>query len=119
MNMENNVRGRFARMVVYVNLDEPLISQVLVTGKVQRVEYEFLPIVCFHFGRYGHIKEMCPTRGVIPTLKKSIQASKPFPRDLLWTLTKKTRALELTGHGCWWRTNAIENQGIFLNQDLK
>ncbi|MBA0875326.1 hypothetical protein Goshw_029799, partial [Gossypium schwendimanii] len=37
------VRGQFARMVVYVNLDEPLVSQILVNGKIQRIEYEFLP----------------------------------------------------------------------------
>ncbi|PPS18341.1 hypothetical protein GOBAR_AA02239 [Gossypium barbadense] len=31
-------RWRFARMVVYVSLDKPLISKVLVNGKPQRVE---------------------------------------------------------------------------------
>ncbi|MBA0697525.1 hypothetical protein Goari_021063 [Gossypium aridum] len=42
MNTDNNVRGRFARMDVYVTLDRPLVSQVLINGKIQRVEYEFL-----------------------------------------------------------------------------
>ncbi|MBA0571877.1 hypothetical protein Golob_002246 [Gossypium lobatum] len=42
MNMDNKVRGRFARMDVYVTLDRPLVSQVLINGKIQRVEYEFL-----------------------------------------------------------------------------
>ncbi|MBA0668616.1 hypothetical protein Goklo_001507 [Gossypium klotzschianum] len=51
MNIDNKVRGQFARMVMYVNLDEPLVSQVLVNGKIQRIEYEFLPTVCFHCGR--------------------------------------------------------------------
>ncbi|KAG8501560.1 hypothetical protein CXB51_003854 [Gossypium anomalum] len=42
MNMDNRVKGKFARMVVYVTLDRPLVSQVLINGKIQRVEYEFL-----------------------------------------------------------------------------
>ncbi|MBA0781407.1 hypothetical protein Gotri_002334 [Gossypium trilobum] len=42
MNTDNKVRGRFARMDVYVTLDRPLVSQVLINGKIQRVEYEFL-----------------------------------------------------------------------------
>lgn len=31
-NIDNGVRGRFARMAVYVNLKKALISQVLVNG---------------------------------------------------------------------------------------
>ncbi|KAA3473586.1 LIM domain-containing protein A-like [Gossypium australe] len=41
MNTDSSARGRFARMVVYVNLDRPLVSQILINGKAQRVEYEF------------------------------------------------------------------------------
>lgn len=47
-------------MVVFVNLDEPLISQVLINGATQRIEYEHLPTVCFQCGHYGHTKEICP-----------------------------------------------------------
>ncbi|MBA0679658.1 hypothetical protein Goari_011415 [Gossypium aridum] len=46
-NIDNRVRGRFARMAIYVNLDKPLVSQVLINGVLQRIEYEYLPIVCF------------------------------------------------------------------------
>ncbi|MBA0665993.1 hypothetical protein Goklo_002454 [Gossypium klotzschianum] len=42
MNTDNKMRGRFACMDVYVTLDRPLVSQVLINGKIQRVEYEFL-----------------------------------------------------------------------------
>ncbi|KAK5785990.1 hypothetical protein PVK06_040614 [Gossypium arboreum] len=58
-NTNNGVRARFARMVVYVNLEKVLISQVLVNGTLQRIEYEYLPTVCFLCGHYGHIKEIC------------------------------------------------------------
>ncbi|PPS12824.1 hypothetical protein GOBAR_AA07817 [Gossypium barbadense] len=56
---DNQTIGRFARLAVYLNLDRLLISQVLVDGIAQRVEYEALPTVCFTCGRYGQVKEMC------------------------------------------------------------
>ncbi|MBA0699332.1 hypothetical protein Goari_000980, partial [Gossypium aridum] len=34
---------------------------VIVDGAVQRVEYEALLTVCFACGKYGHVKEMCPS----------------------------------------------------------
>lgn len=62
LNTNNKVRSRYAR-TVYINLDRPLISQVIVNGMTQKVEYEFLPIVCFRCGKYGHNKDLC-TNGV-------------------------------------------------------
>ncbi|MBA0812726.1 hypothetical protein Gohar_026666 [Gossypium harknessii] len=47
-------------MTVFVNLDKPLIPQVLVNGKAQRMEYEALPSICFGCGRYGRTKNLCP-----------------------------------------------------------
>lgn len=38
LHTDNKVRGRFAKMAVYVKLDEPLISQVLVNDKIQGIE---------------------------------------------------------------------------------
>ncbi|MBA0600436.1 hypothetical protein Gorai_006623 [Gossypium raimondii] len=34
MNTDNKARGRFARMVVYINLDRPLAFQILINGKI-------------------------------------------------------------------------------------
>ncbi|TYH58892.1 hypothetical protein ES332_D08G186500v1 [Gossypium tomentosum] len=34
-------------------------NSVLVNGELQRVEYEALPTICFLYGKYGHLKEMC------------------------------------------------------------
>ncbi|XP_016704272.1 uncharacterized protein [Gossypium hirsutum] len=62
INIDNRARGHFAQMVVYINLNKPLVSQILVNGKAQKVEYEFLPMVCFQCGRYGHVKEACSFR---------------------------------------------------------
>lgn len=55
-NRNSRSRGRFAQMAIYVNLDKPLIPQILVNRTVQRVEYEALPLICFGCGRNGHMK---------------------------------------------------------------
>lgn len=34
------------------------MSQILINGKTQRVEYEFLPMIYFNCGRYDHVKEV-------------------------------------------------------------
>lgn len=59
-NRNSRSRGRFAQMAIYVNLDKPLIPQILVNRTVQRVEYEALPLICFGCGRNGHMKALCP-----------------------------------------------------------
>ncbi|MBA0563169.1 hypothetical protein Golob_008167 [Gossypium lobatum] len=55
------LQNRVSRVegTIFVNLDKPLISQILVNGKTQRVEYESLPIVFFSCGRHGHVKDLC------------------------------------------------------------
>lgn len=53
-------RGKFARMVVFINLDKSLIPHVLVNGTMQRVEYESLSTFYFSCGRYGHVCDICP-----------------------------------------------------------
>ncbi|MBA0712682.1 hypothetical protein Golax_011764 [Gossypium laxum] len=58
-NTDSKARGRYASMAIYINLEKPLISMVLINGKDQRIQYESLPVVCFSCGRYGHIKENC------------------------------------------------------------
>lgn len=37
MNIDSRARGRFARMAVYVDLDKPLVSQILINGRKQNV----------------------------------------------------------------------------------
>ncbi|XP_016747098.1 uncharacterized protein [Gossypium hirsutum] len=53
------IRGRFARLVVCVDLRKPLISKVQINGKTQRVEYEYLPNIYFTCGLYGHTTAFC------------------------------------------------------------
>ncbi|PPE00468.1 hypothetical protein GOBAR_DD02518 [Gossypium barbadense] len=85
-------RGKLSRMVVFIDLEKPLVTKILVDGKVQRVEFESLPTVCFAYGRFGHVQEACPAVGpkqvdgaivspspvIIPEKEKSKEPSEPF-----------------------------------------
>ncbi|KAL4388104.1 hypothetical protein GQ457_09G011910 [Hibiscus cannabinus] len=57
---ESGRRGRFARMAINIDFHQPLVSKLVINGRVQIVEYESLPTVCFSCGTYGHVQENCP-----------------------------------------------------------
>ena len=59
-NTESLTRGKFARIAVEVSLNKPLCSQFFLDGKMQKVEYENLAVICFNCGIYGHKNENCP-----------------------------------------------------------
>ncbi|KAK5838380.1 hypothetical protein PVK06_007109 [Gossypium arboreum] len=59
LQTNNQTIGHFARLVVYINLDRPLISKIYVDEATQQVEYEALPTVCFMCGKYRHAKDLC------------------------------------------------------------
>ncbi|KAK8990801.1 hypothetical protein V6N11_028761 [Hibiscus sabdariffa] len=48
------IASRFSRMPIRIDLNKPLISKLLVNGKLQVDEYESLPTICFQCGKYGH-----------------------------------------------------------------
>lgn len=47
-------------MAVSINLRLPLISKLRMDGKVQIVEYENKPNICYDYGYFGHMNEGCP-----------------------------------------------------------
>ncbi|KAH9696901.1 reverse transcriptase domain-containing protein [Citrus sinensis] len=52
-------RGKFARIAIRVSLTQPLVSRFNLDGRIQKVEYEGLPIICFQCGKYGHSSTVC------------------------------------------------------------
>ncbi|KAH1074554.1 hypothetical protein J1N35_026882 [Gossypium stocksii] len=74
MNTDNRARGRFARMVIYADLDKPLVSQILINVRKQTVEYESLLTICFHCRRYGHMENFYTFRNHISTEGKNMDS---------------------------------------------
>ncbi|MBA0871411.1 hypothetical protein Goshw_025313 [Gossypium schwendimanii] len=62
LELLGHISGRFMHMAIYVNLEKPLVSQVLINGVIQKIEYEYLPTVCFSCVCYGHAKEFYKTK---------------------------------------------------------
>nr|POE80319.1 hypothetical protein CFP56_14083 [Quercus suber] len=56
----NNVRGRYARLCVQIDLDSPLTSKVRIGSLLQPVQYEGIPTLCFKCGYVGHKAHSCP-----------------------------------------------------------
>ena len=63
-NTASSRRGHFARVAVTISLDKPLVSQFILDGKIQKMEYEGLLVICFKCGRYGYNSNTCKGAGV-------------------------------------------------------
>ncbi|XP_016669944.1 uncharacterized protein [Gossypium hirsutum] len=79
-NTDNKARGQFARITVFVDLDQPLVSKIVIDGRIQRVEHESLPVVCFDCRRYGHNREICPYRS--DKENEPFTVENPLPRNV-------------------------------------
>nr|POE78860.1 transposon tx1 uncharacterized 149 kda protein [Quercus suber] len=55
----NGARGRFARLCVQINIDQPLINTVKIGKMSQPVQYEGINMLCFACGRLGHRMDNC------------------------------------------------------------
>ncbi|CAN1159559.1 hypothetical protein LINPERHAP2_LOCUS22785 [Linum perenne] len=87
-NTPSASRGKFACIVVKLNLNEPLATGIELDGAWQRVEYDNLPELCFECGKVGHRHESCPKNSPIITElgtadneQKSITTSGEAPAD--------------------------------------
>ncbi|MBA0734185.1 hypothetical protein Gogos_018128 [Gossypium gossypioides] len=97
-NTDSRMRGKFVRMAIYVNLDKLLVSQVIINGTIQRVEFESFPVVCFTCGCYGHMKEVC--------LRHGLEVSPPEKKDMaeetvVSTVTEIQHAEETIAYSPW------------------
>lgn len=54
-------RGRFARICVEIDLNQPVVGKVWLNGYWYKVAYEGLHIICSNCGCYGHLGRNCKT----------------------------------------------------------
>jgi hypothetical protein len=55
-------RGKYARVCVEVDLNKPLLAMFELKGKIYKVEYEGLHMLCRSCGKFGHYVEGCPEK---------------------------------------------------------
>ncbi|KAI5337827.1 hypothetical protein L3X38_017098 [Prunus dulcis] len=60
-NTVAQVRGKYARVCVEIDLTQPLQAFVQVEDNWYGLEYEGIHLVCFACGCYGHNKNVCPS----------------------------------------------------------
>ncbi|CAL8132773.1 unnamed protein product [Prunus armeniaca] len=60
-NTVPQVRGKYARVCVEIDLTQPLKAFVQVEDNWYGLEYEGIHLVCFTCGYYGHNKNVCPS----------------------------------------------------------
>nr|KYP61063.1 hypothetical protein KK1_023487 [Cajanus cajan] len=60
LNTLNMTRGRFPRVCVEINLNEPVVGRFFLNGVWYNVEYEGLHLLCSSCGCYGHVLRNCP-----------------------------------------------------------
>lgn len=61
-NTQSGDRRKFVRLAIIINLNKPLMSMIQVDGEDIYIEYEGLPFICYHCGRYGHLESNCPEK---------------------------------------------------------
>ena len=67
----DNVKGRFARLCIQVDLDSPLISKIWIGSLTQPVQYDGISFICFECGCIGHqsasyLAIICPSSTLTP-----------------------------------------------------
>ena len=61
-NTESMDRGQYVRFCIEVDLSKPLLSKFRLNGKIWRIQYEGLRMICFKCGLLGHKEEVCGKR---------------------------------------------------------
>ncbi|CAN1187385.1 hypothetical protein LINPERHAP2_LOCUS38701 [Linum perenne] len=74
-NTQRADSGKFARLAVEINLNEPLALVVSLDGVLQPVEYESIPNMCFGCGRVRHPVSDCPL--VVAIVPEEVTRSSP------------------------------------------
>ncbi|CAN1753345.1 Putative ribonuclease H protein At1g65750 [Linum perenne] len=78
----NANRGKFARIAVEINMDEPLAQVIELDGAWKKVEYENISALCFECGKVGHEAGSFPLPGNLTPEALVVSSSQSPPVQL-------------------------------------
>ena len=81
-NTASGTRGRFARLCIQLDLNNPLKKTIRVGKTKVAIIYEGIGLLCFHCGKIGHRQDLCPTNGTLdPDGTPVAPIPEPLPKD--------------------------------------
>lgn len=98
-NTESMDRGQYVRFCIEVDITKPLLSKFRLNGRVWKIQYEGLKIVCFKCGRLGHKEDKCAAFGQV--VEGSEVKTSEIPRPNLEGVPKPVRPEDNTSYGEW------------------
>ncbi|MBA0715585.1 hypothetical protein Golax_014475, partial [Gossypium laxum] len=112
--VRSNVNGiqiiDFLEQIWYLLVKDIDTTVVLVDDRFQMIEFEALPVICFTYDRYGHVKCSCPLKIVnsnlpggkendlIPSIENANTATTKNPFDP-WIIVERRSRLQLKDLG--------------------
>ncbi|KAJ8899631.1 hypothetical protein K2173_018605 [Erythroxylum novogranatense] len=115
-------RGKYARLIVDVDLASPLRHNVILDGETLLLAYEGLPQICFDYGRIGHAAQTCPQTASTPpeaNLGAGTTAKPVAPAPPIGTQATTSSPngygewMQVTRRGAW----AVKNRGDMQGRD--
>lgn len=91
-------RGRFARICVEIDLNQPVVGKVCLNDHWYKVSYEGLHIICSNCGCYGHLGRNCkaPPPKIQPKLPVPPKETKARPGNTGPEVEAKTQEATVT-----------------------
>jgi hypothetical protein len=116
-------RGKFARVCIEINLDEPVVGKVWFRDFWYHIEYEGLHLLCKSCGLYGHVARNCTVKATEKEKAITITTGGGTPEMTSNVKKSSTNSPNLDGgdtvaeikgedmYGDWLVVNRKKNQG--------
>ena len=66
-------RGQFTRLSVELDLSKPLLSKFWFKGRIWKIQYEGIRMICYNCGKIGHLEDKCHSNDMEDDLQEHLQ----------------------------------------------
>ncbi|XP_057249379.1 uncharacterized protein LOC130590827 [Beta vulgaris subsp. vulgaris] len=101
-NTESMDRGQYVRFCIEVDLAKPLLSKFKLNGRIWKIQYEGLKMICFKCGHLGHKEDKCePCRANSDGLQSTSRMGEGIVRDVAQSRATKSGPEVSSKYGEW------------------